>query len=112
MVSAHLGRKWQASQLTGLDDLASHPAGILSDGEYAVFVKLSRAAHGLDQFEVELAGLRTLAERTGVLTPIPLGNLGVEGGVLMVMEAAQAVERGALQWRQIGQSLARIHRIK
>ena len=91
---------------------ASHPCAILSDGSYAVFAKLNEAPNGLDQFEVELAGLRFLSEKAGVLTPLLIGNLQVEGGVIMVLEAVRAVERNARQWRQIGQALAQIHRIK
>ncbi len=110
LASEYYGRKWSAQSFRGLDDFASHPAAILSDGSQAVFVKLSTAANGLNQFEVELAGLRYLAERAGVLIPTPSGNIEVEGGVLMVLEAAQEVERGARQWREIGQTLASIHR--
>ena len=94
-----------------MTDLASHSCAIFSDGLYGVFVKLSEAAHGLEQFEVELAGLRLLSERSGVLTPTPVGNVSAEAGTIMVLEALQTVERTALQWRQIGQSLARIHHI-
>ena len=112
MVSAHLGRDWKVTVFTDLDDFASHPAGILSDGSYSVFVKLTEAANGLDQLEVELAGLRFLTERAGVLTPSPIGILPVDSGVVMVLESAQVVERTPLRWRQIGQALAHIHRIK
>jgi protein-ribulosamine 3-kinase len=112
IVSRHIGRKWRVVDVRDLHDFASHPSAILSDGSYSVFVKLSEAAHGLEQFEVELAGLRFLAERAGVLTPAPIDNVVVEGGVIMVLEAVQAVDRAAREWRQIGQALARIHQIK
>src|SRR5512138_2061905 len=88
IASEHFGREWRTQSFHGLDDLASHPCAILSDGGEAVFVKLSTAANGLDQFEIELSGLRYLAEKTGVLIPSPIGNIEVEGGVLMVLEAA------------------------
>jgi protein-ribulosamine 3-kinase len=47
-----------------------------------------------------------------VLTPSLIGVLSVEDGVMLVLEAAQSVERSSREWRQIGQTLARIHRIK
>ncbi|MCX6047215.1 MAG: fructosamine kinase family protein, partial [Chloroflexi bacterium] len=112
LVSAYQGRQWRVKAATDMNDLASHPCAILTDGAYAVFVKLSEAANGLEQFELELAGLQLLSARSGVPTPTQIGNIVVEGGTLMVLEAVQAVERGPRQWRQIGQALARIHQTK
>ena len=112
IVSEHYRGKWSVKEFRDMNDFASHPSAILSDGTHSVFVKLSEAAHGLDQFEVELAGLRLLSERSGVLTPAPIGIVSVGGGVILVLEAAQAVERTSHQWREIGRTLARIHRIK
>lgn len=112
IVSEHYGRKWNLETCRDLKDFASHPCAILSDGVDAVFVKLSEAANGMDQFEVELAGLRYLAKNAGVLIPTPIGTFPVEGGVLLVMEAALEIERTALEWREIGQTLAHIHHIK
>ena len=112
LVSEHYGQEWRVKEFRDLNDFASHRCAILSDGSFSVFVKLSEAAHGLDQFEVELAGLRFLSEHAGVLTPSPIGILSVDGGVIMVLEAVQAVDRTSRQWREIGQALARIHRIK
>jgi len=66
-----------------------HPAAVLSDGSFSVFAKLSEAADGFKQFEVELAGLRLLSERAGVLTPTPVGILAVEGGNILVLEAVE-----------------------
>ncbi len=111
-VSAYYGREWRVKEFSDMHDLASHPAAVLSDGRTPVFVKLSEAAHGLDQFEVELAGLRLLSERAGLLTPAPIGTVPVEGGIILVLEGVQAVERGPQQWRDIGRALARIHRVK
>jgi fructosamine-3-kinase len=95
-----------------MNEFSSHPSAILSDGSYAVFVKLSRAANGQEQFEIELAGLRFLSEIAGVLIPKPIGNIVVGDGVIMVLEGVQAIDRTPEQWRQIGRTLARIHRIK
>jgi len=112
IVSKHLQRPWRAREWRDMAEFACHPAAILSDGGYAVFAKFSAAANGREQFEVELAGLRLLAERAGVLTPTPIGIVAVEGGSVLVLEAVQAVDRGPQQWRQIGRTLARIHRIR
>jgi protein-ribulosamine 3-kinase len=111
LVTAHLGRAWTVAEARDLADLACHPAAILSDGAYAVFAKLSDAPDGRRQFEIELAGLRLLAERAGVLTPEPLGIAPVPGGTVLVLEAVEAVHRGPRQWREIGRALARIHRV-
>lgn len=111
-VSSHIGRKWDIQTLKDMNDLASHPCAILSDGAYAVFVKLSDAANGSEQFEVELDGLKLLSKRSGVRTPISIDIFSVGSSVVIIFEALQAIERGPLQWRQIGQALARIHKIK
>ena len=112
LVSAHIDRTWRVRQFSDLIDLASHRCAILSDGAYSVFVKLSEATNGLHQFEVEMDGLRFLSTHAGVMIPTPIGILNTERGVLMVMEAAQAVERGEREWRQIGRTLAQIHQVK
>ena len=112
MVSEHLGREWRVRDVKDMADYASHPAAILSDGSFSVFAKASQAANGMEQLEIELTGLNLLKERSGVLTPTPIGIKLVEGGALLVFEAVQAVDRGPRHWRQIGQTLARIHKIK
>jgi fructosamine-3-kinase len=98
--------------LTDLNDLASHPCAIVSDGAYAVFVKLSEAANGLEQFEAERAGLQLLSAHSGVRTPSAINNIEVEGGAVMVLEAISAIERGPRQWRDIGHALAQVHGVK
>lgn len=112
IVSEHTGKRWAVRQFRDMNDYSSHPSAIFSDGTYPVFVKLSSAANGLEQFETELNGLQLLSKHADVLIPTPIGNVVVEGGVMMVLEAVQSVERGPMQWRQIGQTLARIHGIK
>jgi protein-ribulosamine 3-kinase len=112
VVSEHLGRKWRARDVRDMADFASHPAALFADGNFSVFAKLSQAANGLEQLEVELAGLRLLSDRSGVLTPLPIGIHEVDGGALLVFKAVQAVEREARHWRQIGRALARIHKVK
>lgn len=109
MVTKHIHRAWKVSTFSDMNDYASHPSAILSDRSYPVFVKLSEAAHGLDQFEVELAGLKLLSEQAGALTPTPIGILSAGNRVVMVLEGVQAMERGSRQWKDIGRTLARIH---
>ncbi len=111
-ISQKLGHPWTVKNARDLADLACHPAAVLSDGAFAVFAKFSSAANALDQFETELAGLRLLADRSGVLIPTPLGILPVERGNLLILEAVAEVERTPQHWRQIGQALARIHQVK
>jgi protein-ribulosamine 3-kinase len=111
-VSEHKGRQWTIKDARDMTEFACHHSAILSDGSYAVFAKFSEAANGLEQFEIELAGLRLLSERSGVLTPTPIGIVPVAGGSILILEAVQAVDRAPRHWRQIGQTLARIHKIK
>jgi len=112
LVSEHIGQRWNIKQFRDMRDFSSHPSAIFSNGMYSVFVKLSQAANGLEQFELELKGLQLLSELSGVLIPTPIGNVALEGRVVMVVEAVTAVERTSKQWREIGQTLARIHRTK
>jgi protein-ribulosamine 3-kinase len=111
-VSAYLDHRWQVKTMQDKRDEASHPAAILTDESYAVFVKLGVGEVAVDQFRQEEAGLRLLTERAGVLTPTPISIIQVEEYVLFVMAAVQVVKREEHQWRQIGQALAQIHQIK
>ena len=111
-VSEHLGRQWTVETARDMSDYACHHAAILSNGTYAVFAKFSEAANGREQFEIELAGLQLLSELAGVLIPTPIGIIAVPGGSILVLEAVKAVERAPRHWREIGQTLARIHRIR
>ena len=111
-VSEHLGRRWRVEAARDMSDYACHPAAILSDGAYDVFAKFSEADNGGEQFEIELAGLRLLSERAGILIPTPIGITPVPGGCILVLEAVQAVKRTPRHWREIGHTLARIHKVK
>jgi fructosamine-3-kinase len=111
-VSGHLGRRWTVEAARDMSDYACHPAAILSDGAYAVFAKFSEAESGREQFEIELAGLRLLSEQAGVLIPTPVGITAVPGGSILILEAVKPVERAPRHWRQIGRTLARIHKVR
>lgn len=69
VVSEYYQRKWSVNEFRDIAEFSSHPSAILSDRTFPVFAKLSEAANGLDQFEVERAGLQLLSERAGVLIP-------------------------------------------
>jgi protein-ribulosamine 3-kinase len=112
VVSEYQGRKWQVSSTKDMSDFACHPCAILSDGSFAIFAKYSEAPEAAKQFEIEQAGLQYLSKSTGVLVPTPIGIVLVATGTLLIMEALTTVECGPLQWRQIGKTLARIHRVK
>ena len=111
-VSQYIGRAWHIKDAKDMAEFASHPAAILSDGLYAVFAKFSEAADGFAQLETEVASLRLLAERSGVLTPTAIANIAVDDGYIMLLAAVQAVERTPYYWQQTGRTLGRIHRIK
>lgn len=112
LVSEHYGIEWKIKISKDLKEFASHPAAILSDGTTQVFVKLSDATNGVDQFQVEVAGLKYLNERAGVLTVDPIGVIELSQATLLVLKAEQEIPRGAQQWRDIGRTLARIHQVK
>jgi protein-ribulosamine 3-kinase len=112
IVSDYRGTKWEMKEFKDMNEFSSHPSAILSDGSYSIFAKFSIAANGEEQFEIELAGLRFLAQLSGVLTPTAIGNISIDGGVVMVLEGVQTIDRSPRQWRQIGQTLARIHQNK
>jgi fructosamine-3-kinase len=111
-VSAYLGRTWEVRRVQDKRDSASHPAAILTDETYPVFIKLGEGALALDQFKQEVAGLQYLSQRSGVLTPLVIDIIQVGNQVLLVMEAVQEVKRERSQWRQMGQTLAQIHQVK
>lgn len=94
------------------NDRASHSAAILSDGVFAVFAKFGENPLVRDQFSHEVAGLRLLTERAGILTPAVIGNINVKDRAVMILEAVQVVERQLNHWRQMGYALALIHRAK
>ncbi len=112
VVSAYLGQQWRVNVARDMADFASHPSATLSNGSYSVFAKFSDALDGREQFQIELAGLSLLSERSGVMIPTPIGIVAVEGGSILVLEGIREIERGPREWRDIGRALARIHKIK
>ncbi|HUF00343.1 MAG TPA: fructosamine kinase family protein [Anaerolineales bacterium] len=112
IVSEHRGKRWKTREFRDMNEFSSHPSALLSDGSYSIFVKFSKDANGLEQFESEMAGLRLLSELSGILIPTLIGNLPMGGGVIMILEGVQAIDRTSQQWRQIGRTLAQIHRNK
>jgi len=112
IVSEHRRTKWAVREFKDMNEFSSHPSAILSDGSYPVFVKLSRAENGLEQFRLELEGLRLLSEKAGIQIPTPIANIPVEGGVLLILEGVRTVERTLKDWQEIGRTLAKIHQIK
>lgn len=111
-VADYLGRPWQVIKTADKTNEASHPAAVLADETFAVFVKLGEGELAVDQLTQEAAGLRLLTERSGVLTPAVIGIIQVESGALLVMEAVQVIKRQPGHWRQFGHALARIHTVK
>lgn len=95
-----------------MNEFSSHPSAILSDGTFPVFVKFSHAENGLEQFRLELEGLRLLTQKTGILVPTPIANIPVEEGVILILEGVRAVDRTPKEWRAIGWTLAKIHQSK
>ncbi len=94
--------------------MASHPCALISDGDFAVFAKLSNAANAVEQFEVELSGLRLIHERSGVGVPTPIDVVAIDDGAVLLLEGVKNIVplRGEKQWRDIGRALARLHRVK
>jgi fructosamine-3-kinase len=111
-VSAYQSKSWRVRRGRDMSDFACHHCAILSDGSFSIFAKFSEEPDAARQFEIELAGLEYLSENAGVMIPNPIGIVPIESGTLFIMEALNAIERQPLQWRQMGQTLARIHQIK
>jgi fructosamine-3-kinase len=111
-VSLYKGRNWRVISAQDMSECACHPCAIISDGVYSVFSKYSEAPNAVKQFEIEQAGLLYLSEKAGVLIPTPIDIVPVVGGTLFIMEAIDTVERSPQHWRQIGRTLARIHKVK
>jgi len=111
-VSAYEGHPWRVKSEADLSEFACHRCAIVSDGSFAVFFKFGETSNARAQFATEISGLKTLSTKAGVLVPEPIGIVPVEGGTLLLMEALEAVERGPREWKDVGTTLARIHRVR
>ncbi|RKX24927.1 MAG: hypothetical protein DRP45_07095 [Candidatus Zixiibacteriota bacterium] len=111
-VSDYKGCKWRIVSEDDFSEFACHHCAIVSDGTSGVFFKYSQSNDAKKQFEIELSALQTLSKQAGVRIPHPVGIVEVKSGALLIMEAVETVKRGPNQWRQIGETLARIHRVK
>ena len=112
VISAYRKREWKIRSTTDMTEFACHHCAILSDDSFAVFAKYSEAKDASKQFEIEIAGLKYLSKNAGVSIPEPIDIIQVESGTLFIMKALKAIKRSPLAWRQIGKTLARIHKIK
>jgi protein-ribulosamine 3-kinase len=111
-VSDYTGRAWTVTKFRDMNDFSSHQSAILSNGTFSVFAKLSEAANGLEQFEVEMNGLQLLSNLFGALIPKLIGIVPAENGNILLLESVHAIDRTPKEWRDIGRMLARIHQIK
>lgn len=111
-ISEQLGRPWRIAQAVDRTDEASHPAAVLSDGIYPVFVKLVENERAWDEVQREVDGLRLLTGRSGVLTPAVVGTIRFDQSVVLILEAVEVQEKQDHHWRQIGRALAQIHQAK
>jgi fructosamine-3-kinase len=111
-VSDYLGKGWRVAEAYGRTDEASHPAAILSDGNFPVFVKVMEGDLAWDQLNREMDSLQVLTRLSGVLTPTAVGAVRVGGKALLILEAVEVLGRQNQHWRGIGQALARIHAVQ
>ncbi len=111
-VSKCTARQWKIKCGNDMKDFACHNCAVVSDGSYAVFFKYAEESNAKRQFEIELSDLRILSKSAGVLVPQPIDIVQAGNGWLLIMEALEPVERGPQQWKQIGATLACIHRVK
>lgn len=77
-----------------------------------MFVKYSDSPGGRLQFETELAGLQVLHDKAGVRVPVPIDVVPCGTGYLLLLEAVQCLEPTEGHWRQVGETLARIHSVR
>jgi fructosamine-3-kinase len=108
----NIGREWRISNESDLSEFAYHRCAIVSDDSFAVFFKYSEEADARYKFEIELSDLQTLSKKSEVLIPRPIDIIQIDNGTVLIMEALEAVQRGPRQWREIGVTLARIHRVR
>ena len=111
-VSRYLGREWNVTEIQNHAERSSHPAAVLSDGEFGVFAKLGTGSCAAEMFRCEAAGLSAISEMAGVLTPAVVDCLSIPHGGLLVLIAVDVIERTETEWEEAGRSLARIHSVE
>ncbi|MCX6647161.1 MAG: fructosamine kinase family protein [bacterium] len=111
-VSEYIGRKWRIKSAKDMSDFACHPCAIFSGDSFKIFAKYGEEPEAPAQFEIELTGLQYLLKNAGTKVPIPISIVQLEKGTLLIMEGLDAIEREGPQWRDIGKTLACIHRVK
>lgn len=114
-ISSHLNRPWRIAHSDDKADRASHPAAVLSDGRYAIFVKLGQGQYAVDQIQQEANGLRLLNDVGKVRTPRVIATLtfNESNQALLIMEAIPEItERQPEHWRRMGRALAQLHTAK
>lgn len=112
MVKRYHGKDWRIREVKNLSDSACHPCAILYGDSFSIFVKFSDAHDAMSQFSVEKDSLQFLKRTAGVMVPNMIGIEPIEEGVLFISQAVIEVPRYAQQWREIGRTLARIHKLK
>jgi fructosamine-3-kinase len=111
-VSEYLGQAWKIKSGADLGDFACHDCAVVSDGSFAVFFKYDETANARQQFETEQSDLQFLSMKAGIMTPRPVDIVQSANGWIFIMEALETIRRRPPQWRQIGATLARIHKVK
>lgn len=112
LVSKYLGRTWKVNFIEDKTDLASHFCAILSDEYYSVFAKLSNTSNGRDQFECEVQELNFIKSHSDVKTPSIVGIITIKDLSILVLEGFQVVNKKSCHWYNIGQTLAKLHKVK
>lgn len=108
-VSAYLGRVWRIETVVDKIDESSHPAALLGDETATVFVKINQGPLAWDQLQKEVAGLRLLTDRAGLLTPVVIDTVQIGDDALVIMEGVTAIPRTTHDWRRYGRALAQLH---
>jgi protein-ribulosamine 3-kinase len=116
IASDHRGRPWTSHSFTGLNELASHPSGILHGEPFSVFGKIATDSQRTQRFRAELAGLRFLRKKAHVLTPTPIGPgiVPLDHSSLLLFEAFEHRRpevRTVEDWKSIGSTISQIHQV-
>jgi len=103
------GQPCRLGQVQELGGGCINRAFVVRDGMAAWFVKLN-AAHRLDMFEAEAAGLRALAATRTLRVPQALGTGLADGEAFLVLEYIPFGRQGPGGGAEAGRRLAQLHR--